>query len=54
VADLLQIAAVALGLAGVADLSAMMDELMGEGDPSILRQNPNQFLLDLLCGLGFG
>ena len=51
---MLQVAAVALGLAGIANLPAMMNELMGEGDPSILRQNLHKFLLDLLRGLRFG
>ena len=31
-----------------------MDELVGEGDPAILRQNLHQFLLDLLRRVAFG
>ena len=43
-----------LGLRAVADLPAVMDELVGEGDPAALRQNPHQFLLDLLGRVAFG
>ena len=39
VAELLEVAFVALGLAGFAHLAAVMDELVGEGDPAILRND---------------
>ena len=54
VAELLEVAAVALGLAGVADLAAVMDELVGEGDPAILRKNLHQLLLNFFCCLRIG
>jgi hypothetical protein len=54
VAELLEVAAVALGLAGVADLAAMVDELVGEGDPAILRENLHQFLLDFFGCIALG
>ena len=49
-----KVAAVALGLAGVADLAAMVDELVGEGDPAVLGDDSHQFLLDLFSRLAFG
>ena len=51
VAELLEVAAVALGLAGVADLAAMVDELVREGDPTILRDDLHQLLLDFFGGV---
>jgi len=54
VAELLEVAAVAFGLAGVADLAAVVDELMGEGDPAVLRNHLHQFLLDFLGRVAFG
>ena len=53
-AKLLQVTAVALGLAGVADLATVMDELMREGDPAALRDDLHQLLLDFFGGLGLG
>ena len=54
VAELFEVAAVAFGFAGGADLSAVMDELVGEGDPAVLRNDPHQFLLDFLGRIAFG
>ena len=53
-AELLEVAAVALGLACVADLAAVVDELVGEGDPAVLGQDAHQFLLDLLRRVALG
>ena len=47
-ADLLKIAAVAFGFAGVADLAAVVDDLVREIDPTTLGNDPHQLLLDLL------
>ena len=46
-AELLEVAAVAFGFAGDADLAAVVDELVGEVDPAGLGNDPHQFLLDL-------
>jgi len=46
VTELLEIASVAFGFAGDANLAAMVDELVGEGNPAILRDDAHQFLLD--------
>ena len=55
VAKLLEVAAVALGFAGFADLAAVMDDLVGEVDPAVLRQNDlHQLLLDFLRRFAFG
>ena len=54
VAELLEVAAVAFGLAGVADLAAMMDQLVREGDPAVLWDDAHQVLLDFGSGVGFG
>ena len=48
VAQLLQIAAVALGLARDAYLAAVVDQLMREGDPAVFWNHTHQFLLHLL------
>ena len=53
-AKLLQAATVALGFAGLADLAAVVDDLVGEVDPASLRQNTHQLQLDLFRRLGFG
>jgi len=50
----LEVAAVALGLAGVADLAAVMDDLVREADPAVVRQDLHQLLLDLLRSVAFG
>ena len=54
VADLLEVTAVAFGFAGLADLAAMMDELMREGNPAVLRNDLHELLLDLLRCVAFG
>ena len=54
VAKLLKVTAVALGLAGIADLTAVMNELVGKRDPVVLGNDLHEFLLDLLGGFGFG
>jgi hypothetical protein len=54
VANLLQVAAVALGFARHADRATVMDELMREADPAALGQNPHQFLFYFLRRLAFG
>ena len=53
-AELLEVAAVALGFASQADLAAMVNDLMGEGDPAVSRKDAHQFLLDLLRCVAFG
>ena len=53
-AELLEVAAVAFGFAGFADLAAVMDELVGEGDPAVLGNDLHQFLLDFLRRVAFG
>lgn len=53
-AQLFETAAIAFGLAGVADLAAMVDELVGEGDPMVLGQDAHEFLLDFLGCIPFG
>ena len=53
-AELLEVAAAAFGFAGVADLAAVMDELMREGDPVILGNDLHQFLFDFLRRVAFG
>ena len=53
-AELLEVAAAAFRLSGIADLTAMMDELVGEGDPAVLRNNLHQLLLDFLRRVAFG
>lgn len=52
-AKLLQIAPVALGLARLADLASMMDDLVREADPAALRKDAHQFLLDFLGRFAF-
>jgi hypothetical protein len=54
VAKLFQVAAVALGFAGIAYLTAMVDDLVGEADPALPRQNLHQLLFDLLRRVAFG
>jgi hypothetical protein len=54
VAELFQVAAVAFGFAGVAGLTAVMDELMGKGDPAVLGKDAHQLLLDFLGRVAFG
>ena len=49
-----QVAAVAFGFAGVAGLTAVMDELMGKGDPAVLGKDTHQLLLDFLRRVAFG
>lgn len=53
-AQLFEVAAIALGFAGIANLSAMVDDLVREGDPVILGNDLHQLLLDLLGGVAFG
>lgn len=53
-AELLQVAAIAFGLAGFAHLAAVVDELVREIDPAALRDDPHQFLLDFLGRIAFG
>lgn len=53
-AKLLQIAPVALGLARLANLAAMMDDLVREINPAALREDSHQLLLDFLRRLAFG
>ena len=53
-AKLLQIAPVALGLARLADLAAVMDDLVREINPAALRKDSHQLLLDFLRRLAFG
>ena len=52
-AELLEVAAVALGFARVADLASVVDELVREGDPAILRENLHQLLFNFFCCLCF-
>jgi len=54
VTDLLEVTAVALGLARVAYMAAMVDDLMGEGDPPILGDDLHQLLLDFFGCFTFG
>lgn len=54
VAKLLQVAAVTFGFACDADLAAVMDQLMAEGDPSILGDDCYQLLFNLLRRVAFG
>ena len=51
---MLEVAAVAFGLAGVADLAAVMDELVGEVDPAVAWDYAHEFLFDFFGGFGFG
>jgi len=53
-AKLLQVAVVAFGFSRVANLAAVMDDLVGEVDPAVLRDDFHQFLLDLWSGFAFG
>jgi hypothetical protein len=53
-AKLFEVATVAFGLAGDANLTAVMDDLVRKGDPAILRDDVHQFLLDLLGRVAFG
>lgn len=53
-AELFEVTAVAFGLAGIADLAAMVDELVGEVDPAAWGDDPHQFLLDFLGRVAFG
>src|ERR1039458_5583060 len=53
-AKLFQVAAVAFGFAGVADLAAMVDDLVGEIDPPLLSHDPHQLPLDLLRCVAVG
>jgi len=53
-AQLLKVAAIAFWLARIANLAAVVDQLMRERDPSILRKNPHQLLLNLLRRVPFG
>jgi len=52
--ELFEIAAVAFGLAGITDLPAVMDQLMRESNPAVLRENPHQVLLNFFCGFALG
>lgn len=54
VAELFEVAAVAFWFAGDAHLAAMVNELVREGDPVVLRDNLHQLLLDLLRRVAFG
>ena len=53
-AKLLEVAPVAFGLAGFADLAAVMDELVTERNPAVLRDDPHEVLLNLWSRIGFG
>lgn len=53
-AERFEIALVALGLAGDADFAAMVDDLVREADPAILRENVHQLLFDFLRGVALG
>ena len=53
-AELLQVATVAFGFAGYANLTTVMDELVGKGDPAVLGNDPHQFLLDFFGRIAFG
>lgn len=52
-AELLEVAAIALGFARVADLASVVDELVGESDPAILRENLHQLLFNFFCCFRF-
>ena len=54
VAELLEVAAVAFGFSGIADLTAVVDELVGEVDPATLREDAHQLLLDFLGCVALG
>ena len=53
-AELLKVAAIALGLARVAHLAPVMDQLVGERDPALLWHNPHQLLLHVLRRVPLG
>ena len=53
-AKLLEIALIAFGFAGDADLAAVVDDLVGEIDPAVLGDNLHQFLLHFLGCVAFG
>jgi len=53
-AELLEVAAVTFWLAGIADLTAVMDDLVGEVDPAVRREDAHQLLLHLLGRVSFG
>ena len=53
-AELFQVAAVAFGFAGLADLAAMVYDLVREIDPAALRNGPHQLLLNPLRCVAFG
>ena len=53
-AELLEVAAVAFGFSGIADLTAVVDELVGEVDPATLREDAHQLLLDFLGCVALG
>jgi len=45
---------VALGIASEADPAAVMNDLVGEADPAVTRQNLHQFPFDFFGRVGFG
>ena len=53
-AEGLKVALIAFGIAGEADLAAMLNDLEGEADPAVARENLHQLLLDFFRGVGFG
>src|SRR5580704_7299222 len=53
VAKLLQVAAIALGLACEADLAAVVNDLVAEIDPAVLRQDAHKLLLNFLRRIAF-
>ncbi len=53
-AQLFEVAAIAFGPPRFADLAAVVNELVRERDPVILRNDPHQLLLDFLRRITFG
>ena len=51
---LLQIATFTLGFARIANGSAVVNQLMGEADPTVLRQDAHQFLFNFLRRVSLG